>query len=185
MMRLLFMVLFAGGLAVGVIWPWAQRHFGGEEIGNWALYQRSQGYHTAHIALRAQDAPLRIFVDASPMAGATSGQQASVLNLAVSRNGVPVLGERLSYRPKSGHDQRDQPQSGAVIRQSASDLTAVQDGDYEFSIRIVEDGLSLTTARLVLRRAAPQLDETITSTALVAMIAGLYGFMRLRRRRPT
>lgn len=182
MMRMICIVLFVIGLGTGVLWPWAQRHFGGEEIGTWVLYQRDGGYQNARVTLKPEDAPLRIFVDATPMQGATSGQRASVLNLAVSRDGVPVLAERLSYSPKSGNEQRDQPQSGAPIRQDAPDMETVQAGNYEFSVRSVEDGLSLTRADLVLRRGAPPVNETITSAGLVAMIGGLYGFMRLRRR---
>ena len=181
-MRVFCILLFLGGLAPGVIWPWAQSHFGGEQIGTWPLYQRETGYQTAQVSLKPEDAPLRIFVDAIPMQGAISGQRASVLNLAVSRDGVPVLAERLSYSPKSGNEQRDLPQSGAVIRQDAKDMETLQAGTYEFSVRGVEDGLSLTRADLVLRRGAPPVDENIVTLGVVVMVAGLYGFMRLRRR---
>lgn len=179
-MRIFCIFLFVAGLITGVIWPWAQRNFGGEQIGTWPLYQRGSGYQTAHIVLKAGDAPLRIFVDASPMAGAVSGQKPSVLNLAVSRDDVPVLAQRLSYSVKSGNAQRDLPQSGAVIRQSAKDMETVQDGNYAFSVRVVEDGLSLTKADLVLRRGAPPVNENIVTFGVVIMVAGLYGFMRSR-----
>lgn len=182
MMRIICIVLFVCGLGTGIIWPWAQRHFSGEEIGTWPLYQRQGGYQTARVPLVPTDAPLRIFVDAIPMEGATSGQQSSVLNLAVLRDGVPVLADRLSYSPQSGNAQRDLPQSGAVIRQGTKDMETVQAGTYEFSVRVVEDGLNLTRADLVLRRGAAPVNENITTAGLVAMIAGLYGFMRLRRR---
>ncbi|QVQ37711.1 hypothetical protein KHQ08_06700 [Pseudochrobactrum algeriensis] len=86
-MRIFCILLFLVGLATGVIWPWAQRHFGGEEIGTWVLYQREGGYQSAKVQLKPEDAPLRIFVDAQPMQGVTSGQKQSVLNLAVSRDG--------------------------------------------------------------------------------------------------
>ncbi len=180
-MRIFCIILFVAGLAVGVIWPWAQRHFSGEELGTWVLYQRETGYQTAHVPLEAGDALVRIFVDAVPVQGATGGQKASVLNLAVSRDGVPVLAERLSYSPKSGSEMRDQPQSGSVIRQSA-DLQVLKTGTYEFSVRAVEDGLFLSRADLVLRRGAEPVDENIVTAGVVVMVAGLYGFMRLRRR---
>lgn len=183
MMRIICIALFVAGLATGVIWPWAQRHFSGEEIGTWPLYRRDGGYQTAHVTLAPTDAPLRIFVDVTPMQGATSGQKPSVLNLAVLRDGVPVLAESLSYSPKSGNEQRDQPQSGALLRQGAKDMETVAAGAYEFSVRTVEDGLSLTRADLVLRRGATPVNENITTAGVVAMVAGLYGFMRLRRRK--
>lgn len=183
MMRAICIVLFLVGLGTGIIWPWAQRHFGGEEIGSWVLYERGSGYKSAQVPLQQEDAPLRIFVDVMPMDGAAGGSRASVLNLAVSRDGVPVLAERLSYSAKSGNAQRDVPQNAAVIRQSAKDLATLQSGTYEFSVRNVEDGLSLTRADLVLRRDAAPVNENITTAGLVAMVAGLYGFMRLRRRK--
>src|SRR5690606_12306793 len=74
LMRIFCILLFLVGLAIGVIWPWAQRHFGGEEIGTWVLYQREGGYQSAKVQLKPEDAPLRIFVDAQPMQGVTSGQ---------------------------------------------------------------------------------------------------------------
>lgn len=183
MMRIICIVLFVVGLGTGVIWPWAQRHFSGEEIGIWPLYQRQGGYQTARVTLQPTDAPLRIFVDATPMEGATNGQKPSVLNLAVLRDAVPVLADRLSYSPQSGNAQRDQPQSGAVIRQGPKDMETVQAGTYEFSVRIVEDGLNLTRADLVLRRGAAPVNENITTAGVVVMVIGLYGFMRLRRRK--
>lgn len=183
MMRMICILLFVAGLGTGVIWPWAQRHFGGEEIGTWPLYQRGSGYQSAQVSLQPSDAPLRIFIDATPMQGATSSQSPSVLNLAVSRDGVPVLAERLSYSPKSGNEQRDLPQSGAVIRQDVKDMELVAAGTYEFSVRAVEDGLSLSRADLVLRRGAPPVNDNLTTAGVVAMVAGLYGFIRMRRRK--
>ncbi|WP_439272575.1 type IV secretion system effector BspB [Pseudochrobactrum sp. HB0163] len=180
-MRILCILLFVAGLAVGVIWPWAQRNFSGQQLGTWALYQRDKGYQTAHVPLEAGDALVRIFVDVAPVQGTTGKQQATVLNLAVSRDGVPVLAKRLAYSPKSGSELRDQPQNGGIIRQSA-DWPVVKTGIYEFSVRAVEDGLSLRRADLVLRRGAEPVDENIVTAGVVAMVAGLYGFMRLRRR---
>ena len=61
-------------------------------------------------------------------------------------------------------------------------MEILQTGTYEFSVRAVEDGLSLTKADLVLRRGAAPVDENITMMGVVVMVAGLYGFMRTRRR---
>ncbi|QVQ37712.1 hypothetical protein KHQ08_06705 [Pseudochrobactrum algeriensis] len=61
-------------------------------------------------------------------------------------------------------------------------METLQAGTYEFSVRAVEDGLSLTKADLVLRRGAPPVDENIIMMGVVIMVAGLYGFMRSRRR---
>lgn len=182
-LRIICGVLFVGGLATGLVWPWAQRHFGGEEIGTWPLYQRETGYQSAHIDLQPSDAPLQIFVDALPIQSAAGTEQASVLNLAVSRDGVPVIAKRLSYSEIIGNDKQDQPQSIAPLRQDATQMEAVVAGSYEFSVRMAEDSLWLSRADLVLRRGAAPANENLTTAGLVAMIAGLYGFMRLRRRK--
>lgn len=182
-MRIIFIILFLGGLTVGLIYPWAQRHFSGEEIGSWPLYDRGQGYQTVQVDLQPEDAPLRIFVDATPMPGYSSANQGSSFNLAVLRDGVPFLAERLNYSIDNGSAQRNQPQTGGVLRQGAEDLPELRAGKYEFSIRAgAVDGLQVTHADLVLRRGVKPLSENLTTAGVIAMVIGLYGFMRLRRR---
>lgn len=183
-MRKIFIALFLIGAGISLVYPWAQQHFSGEEVGRWTLYQRGQGYQTATVNLKADDAPVRIFIDVLPMQNHAPIERASSFNLAVLRNGIPVLAQTLNFHSQNSKSMRNTPQNSREIRQSAGDLEEVADGVYEFSVRAgAVDGLAVTKADLILRREAKPVSETITTTGLVVMIIGIYGFMRMRRRR--
>ncbi len=186
MMRPVFFVMIAVGIALGLGYPWYLRHFSGSEIGRWTMLEnRAAGFKTQEVRLAASDAPVRIFIDAQPLPGYVPSGNHSVMSLAVSRDGQPVLVQSLDFTATSGSVNRDHPQDGATLRQSAGDIDPVIPGLYAFhAVMGNTDGLQLSKAVLVLRRGAGKPDETITTAGLVIGVLGLYGLMCTRLRRP-
>ncbi|EFM56257.1 type IV secretion system effector BspB [Brucella inopinata] len=185
-MRPVLFLMIAAGIALGIGYPWYMRHFTGSEIGRWTMLEnRQSGFKVQEVRLAASDAPVRVFIDATPLPGYVPAERRSAVTLAVSRDGQPVLSQGLDFVSTSGSINTDRPQDGHVLRQSVGDIDPVIPGLYAF--RLVQgntDGLQLSKADLVLRRGAQTPNETYTTIGLVLGVLGLYGLMRTRLRRP-
>lgn len=186
-MRPVLFAMIVAGLALGIGYPWYMRHFTGSEIGRWTVLEnRGAGFRTQEVRLSESDAPVRVFVDATPLPGYIPSQHRSALTIAVSRDGMPVLSQGLDFVSENGAvNDRPTPQDGGVLRQSAGDIDPVVPGLYAF--RLVQgntDGLQLSKVVLVLRRGAETANEVYTTIGLVLGVMGVYGLMRTRLRRP-
>lgn len=183
-MRPIFVAMIALGIALGIGYPWYMRHFTGSEIGQWTMLEnRQSGFTTQEVRLAADDAPVRVFIDATPLPGYVPVERRSVLTLAVSRDGQPVLSQGLDFVTQNESINRNRPQDGSRLRQSAGDIDPVIPGLYAF--RLVQgntDGLQISKAELVLRRGAETADETYMTIGLVLGVLGVYGLMRTRLR---
>lgn len=186
MMRPILIAMIVAGFGLALGYPWYMRHFTGDEIGRWTMLEnRQSGFKVQQVPLEANDAPVRVFIDATPLPGYVPAERRSALTLAISRDGHPVLSQGLDFASTSSSINSDRPQDGSPLRQSAGDIDPVIAGNYAF--RLVQgntDGLQISKAELVLRRGAEEADETYTTIGLVLGVLGVYGLMRTRLRRP-
>lgn len=184
-MRAVFIAMIVAGFGLALGYPWYMRHFTGDEIGRWPILEsRQAGFITQEVKLEASDAPVRIFVDATPLPGYVPAERRSAITLAVSRDGFPVLSQGLDFASGSSSVNTDRPQDGSVLRQSAGDIDPVLSGTYAFhAVQGNTDGLQLSKAELVLRRGAEEADETYTTIGLILGVLGFYALMRTRIRR--
>ena len=184
-MRPVFVAMIVAGVGLGLGYPWYMRHFTGSEIGRWTMLENRQStFKVQEVRLEAGDAPVRVFIDATPLPGYVPAERRSAVTLAVSRDGQPVLSQGLDFVSNSSSINTDRPQDGTPLRQSAGDIDPVIPGQYAF--RLVQgntDGLQISKADLVLRRGAETPDETFTTIGLVLGVLGVYGLMRTRLRR--
>ncbi len=146
-MRPVLFLMIAAGIALGIGYPWYMRHFTGSEIGRWTMLEnRQSGFKVQEVRLAASDAPVRVFIDATPLPGYVPAERRSAVTLAVSRDGQPVLSQGLDFVSTSGSINTDRPRmDGHVLRQSAGDIDPVIPGLYAF--RLVQgntDGLQLS-----------------------------------------
>jgi len=182
--RVLFILIIVAGFGLAIGYPWYMRHFTGSEIGRWTMLEnRQSGFKIQEVRLSADDGPVRVFIDATPLPGYVPAERRSAVTLAVSRDGQPVLSQGLDFASTSGSINTDRPQDGSVLRQSAGDIDPVIPGLYAF--RLVQgntDGLQLSKADLVLRRGAETPDEVYTTIGLILGAFGLYALMRTRLR---
>lgn len=185
MIRAIFVIMIVAGIGLGLGYPWYMRHFTGDEIGRWTMLEnRQSGFKVQEIRLETGDAPVRVFIDATPLKGYIPVERRSALTLAVSRDGHPVLSQGLDFASTSGSINSDRPQDGSPLRQSAGDIDPVIPGNYAFRLVVGNtDGLQIAKADLVLRRGAEEADETYTTIGLVLGVLGVYGLMRTRLRR--
>src|SRR5690606_17415426 len=125
-MRAIFIAMIIAGFSLALGYPWYMRHFTGDEIGRWVILENtSSGFLTKEIPLQESDGPVRIFVDAIPLPGYMPAERRSVITLAVSRDGFPVLSQGLDFVTASSSINVDRPQDGSALRQSAGDIDPV------------------------------------------------------------
>lgn len=187
MIRAFFIALIVAGLGVGIVYPWYLNHFSGSEIGRWIMQEaRGAALRTPVVKLHEEDAPVRIFVDMTPLKDYTSSVHRSSLRLAVSRDGHPLLSEVLSYQKIDSDKLQSRSQDETIMRATAGDINRVITGNYTFSVVPADvDGLQVSKIELVLRRAAKPVNDNLISAGLIAIVLGVYGLVRgrLYRRR--
>jgi hypothetical protein len=185
LMRFVFLFLLAAGIVSGIGGPWAALNFSGEEIGTWRVYDRPGPYKPVTIALKADDAPVRAFVDMQTLRNFIPTESRTALTAVVTHNDSDVLVETLNYTGAKVRN-RGSPQGPQYYRDDIGDIDPVADGEYVFTIGPGDfDGLEVAHADLVLRRNVRSVDRRIMPASIVLIVIGIAGLLVLRRRRKT
>ncbi|MFK4823993.1 hypothetical protein ACI0FM_04230 [Paenochrobactrum sp. BZR 588] len=181
MMRAFFIALIVGGLGIGFAYPWYVSHFTGSDINRWVMLEGvGQPLQTPKVHLSQDDAPVRIFVDMTPLESEAADQQRSTVRLAVSRDGHPLMSEVLSYQRIAG-EKPSNHEANKPMRASAGDINPVITGEYTFSVAPADvEELHIGKIELVLRRAAKPVNDNLISAGLIAVVLGVYGLVRGR-----
>lgn len=181
-MRVVFLILLLVGVISGIGYPWVASNFSGEEIGSWRIYDRPGPFKPVTIALRANDAPIRAFVDMQPLRDFVPSVARTALTAIVTRDGRDVAVETLNYAG-SKVTNRGSPQGPRVYRDAIGDLHPATDGEYSFSIGPGDfDGLEVARVDLVLRKEVAAMDRRIMPAGIALIILSIAGLLFLRRR---
>ncbi len=70
-MRVIFLLMFLAGLAVGIGYPFVVSNVSGYEIGRYPAYDRQGGFKVVEENLAPADAPVRVLVDMSSLGSLT------------------------------------------------------------------------------------------------------------------
>ena len=114
---LLPLVLLAG-LGVGFGYPYLVENLGGHDLGNWRLYEESQGYQPVDVDLKASDAPVRVLVEMSTVGQPVLNGDGAVLTLTADHESRTVLAETLAFEEARPRETNPQTQE-RVYRDSA------------------------------------------------------------------
>ena len=181
-MRFVFLILLLVGVISGIGYPWVAANFSGEEIGAWRIYDRPGPFKPVTIALRADDGPIRAFVDMQPLRDFVPSVGRTALTAIVTRDGKDVAVETLNYAG-SKVTNRGSPQGPRIYRDSIGDLDPATDGDYTFAIGPGGfDGLEVAQVDLVLRKEVVAIDRRIMPAGIALIIVSIFGLLLLRRR---
>lgn len=182
-MRFVFLFLLVIGVVVGIGGPWAALNFSGVEIGTWRVYDRPGPYKPVTVVLKAEDAPIRAFVDMQTIRNFIPTVSRTALTAVVTHNGKDVLVETLNYTGSKATN-KGSPQGQQIYRDDIGDIDPTEDGDYLFTIGPGDfDGLEVARVDLVLRKNAQIIDRRIMPAGIVLIIVGIVGLLFLRRRR--
>ncbi|MHC1549532.1 hypothetical protein [Phyllobacterium sp. K27] len=182
-MRFVFLILLVIGVVFGIGGPWMALNFSGEEIGTWRVYDRPGPYKPVTIALKAEDAPIRAFVDMQTLRNFIPTVSRTALTAVVTHKGKDVLVETLNYTGSKATN-KGSPQGQQIYRDEIGDINLTEDGDYLFTIGPGDfDGLEVAHVDLVLRKNVAVIDWPIMPAGIVLTVVGIVGLLFLRRRR--
>lgn len=181
-MRFVFLFLLVLGVVFGIGGPWAALNFSGEEIGTWRVYDRPGPYKPVTVALKAEDAPVRAFVDMQTLRNFIPTVSRTALTAVVTHNGKDVLVETLNYTGSKATN-KGSPQGQQIYRDEIGDINPAEDGDYLFTIGPGDfDGLEVAHVDLVLRKNASIVDWRIMPAGIALIVISIAGLLFLRRR---
>jgi len=185
-MRILFLLLFLAGLAVGIGYPFVVSNVSGREIGHYPAYERRSGYRVVEADLSAADAPVRVLVDMSSLGSLTLDGATTALTLTATVGGRTVLATTLKFahqQPRS-----DNPQAGGMIyRDDAGLIDPVETGRYRFVLGPGDaERIEMRSAEIILRAGASDMDPRAVPIGYTLMAIGFVGFfVSLQRRKKT
>ncbi|MEJ1118614.1 hypothetical protein V9K92_09045 [Phyllobacterium sp. CCNWLW109] len=181
-MRFVFLFLLVLGVVFGIGGPWAALNFSGEEIGTWRVYDRPGPYKPVTVTLKAEDAPVRAFVDMQTLRNFIPTVSRTALTAVVTHNGKDVLVETLNYTGSKATN-KGSPQGQQIYRDEIGDINPAEDGDYLFTIGPGDfDGLEVAHVDLVLRKNASIVDWRIMPAGIALIVISIAGLLFLRRR---
>jgi hypothetical protein len=171
-MRLLFLLVFLAGAALGLGYPWLVNQYGAHDIAMLRVYDAPTGFQPIVTKLAAADAPVKVTIDvtAVPPQSLVAGQ--SVLTITAATGGRTVLAETLDLAEAVVRDDTPQtPQQ--IFALDAGEIATVADGDYTFTVGPGDaEGVDLIAVDLLLSGAAGAYDERAQPIGFSMMAIG-------------
>jgi len=186
-MRVLFLLVFAAGVALGLGYPWAALHVVGHQLGVLRVYDRPTGYTPVTIRLSPSEAPVRVLVDLRVVGGTRLLGGKSVVSLAVTSDGRSVLAAPLTFAEATLEDRSPQTNE-RIYRDDAGLISKVEEGTYTFTAQPGEEtGIYIQSIDVILRADALRINEVVRMGGFLLMAAGAiglaYAIARYRRKR--
>ncbi|NGO52471.1 hypothetical protein [Allomesorhizobium camelthorni] len=184
-MRLLFLLIFLVGAAIGVGYPYVIRNLSGHEIGTWRVYDGVGGFRPIEATLGATDTPVRVLVDITSSATLQAAANAAVLTITAAGGGRTVLAETLGLAGATTRD--DTPQTlQKIYRIDAGAIDEIEDGVHTFTLGPGDaEGIDMESVDLILLAGAGAYDQRAQPLGFSLMAIGFIGFvLAMRRGRP-
>jgi hypothetical protein len=181
-MRLLFLLIFLVGAAIGVGYPYVIRNFSGHEIGTWRVYDSVGGFRPIQVTLGVTDAPVRVLVDVTSSAAPQAAEDAAILTITAAAGGRTVLAETLRLAGATVRD--DTPQTlQKIYRIDAGAIAEVEDGVHTFTLGSGDaEGIDMQSVDLILLAGAGAYDQRAQPLGFSLMAIGFIGFVLAMRR---
>jgi hypothetical protein len=181
-MRVLFLLILLAGVGAGVIYPWAQRNFSGDEIGTWRVYEQGR-FTPVDVPLKATDAPVRVLVDLTTNADRIISSDRTVLTITASHDGKTALAATLRFRGNPTPREQAPQVADRIFRDEAGVIPVVGDGAYTFTVGPGDaDDIQIKAVDLVLRSGAEEVDERLQPIGFSLMAIGIIGLVLALRR---
>jgi len=186
-MRIVGVLFLLAGLGIGVLWPWAQIQFGGNELVKLEFAQVRDGGEVLNFRATKADNPLRIRFQAKYLVGAKLPPvKIPVKVLITDREGTLLTGV-ISF-PTQGIDTG--PEQEQVRGSQSLNFDVLNDGEHQLALALASnpndggivrpdiDGVSATVVA-----NAPEINDDYKALSAVLALVGFYLFMRSRRRK--
>lgn len=181
-MRVLFLLIFLAGLALGAAYPFVVENAPRREMGSWPIYDRASGFQKAEATLAERDAPVRVLVDLVATGAPRFSSDRIALTITADHGSRTVLAKALSFAEAPAHSESPQS-TQRIFRDEAGVIPEVEDGSYLFTAGPGDaDDLGLISARLVLQSGGLTYDQRVQPICFMLMAAGFVGFVIALRR---
>ena len=184
-MRLLFLLVFLIGAAIGVGYPYVILNFPAQEIGTWRVYDSVGGFRPVQATLAAADAPVQVLVDVMSLSMPPASEGAAILTITAAAGGRTVLAETLGLAGATVRD--DSPQTPQKIyRIDSGAIDEIEDGVHTFTLGPGDaEGVDMESVDLILLARAGAYDQRAQPLGFSLMAIGFIGFvLAMRRGRP-
>jgi hypothetical protein len=184
-MRLIFLLIFLIGAAIGIGYPYAVRNLPGQQMGTWRVYDSVGGFRPVEVPLAAADAPVEVLVEVTSSSAPQAAGNAALLTITAASGGRTVLAATLGLAGAAVRD--DTPQTlQKIYRIDAGSITEVEDGVHTFTLGPGDaDGIDIQSADLILLAGAGAYDQRAQPLGFSMMAIGFIGFvLAMRRGRP-
>lgn len=179
--RLLFFVMLAAGVAVGIVYPLLVQNVSGHEIGSWRVYDRTSGFMTAEASLTTSDAPVRVLLDMVSIGAYRPSAAETALTITATAGGRTVLAETISFA--HAEPRTKAPQAGTSYRAEAGIIDPVEGDRYVFAVGPGDaEGIEMRSVDLILRAGAMELDPRAVPLGYILMAIGFIGLVNTFRR---
>jgi hypothetical protein len=183
-MRVIFLICFLVGAALGFAYPWMAINLSGHGLGTWRVYDPGIGYRPADIRLNPADEPVRIFVDMRVVGEKIVPDGQSLLTVAAATAGRTVLTSRLTFsdatlKNRSGYTNE------LVYQEDAGLIRNINVGTYTFAVAPGDEkGIDIQSVDIVLRSHVLGVNELVRAFGFLLMAAGVVGLIfAIRRQR--
>ena len=188
-MRVFGLLLLACGIAVGAIWPWAQLHFLGNELGKLEFSGLRQGKSEPQsIVLTRDNNRVRIRFQASYLVGAKLPPVKIPVRVVITDLDGTLLSGIVSF-PTKGDETG--PEQQKVRGSTPLEFGVINDGEHMITLSLAPNpnnggilvpDIAEVSATVVAN--APELRDDYKALAAALALAGIYVLLRSRRKKP-
>lgn len=159
MMRLLALVMFIAGLALGIAYPWAVREKSGRDLGTLRLQDSAGGFHPVRLTVAAGDLPLRLTLDVTAVLPKPPPASGALFTLTATQPGRTLLASAFDGAGAVVRD--DAPQTPQQIyRIEIGTIDGVAPGEISFTPGPGDaEGIDLQAVDLLVTGRARSVDE--------------------------
>lgn len=185
---IVFFVIAAFGVLIGVVYPWAAANEQGYELGRWqAVSASGEGFASFETILPSNEERVVVRVEIETPLDLGQFDRDVILTLTASRAGRTEIAEAFIPAGISPKETRE-PSAGRRYVLEAGTLYPVDDEPFSFVFTEGEVAIPLTSVELVLVGGTFDYDEGVPPIGYGLMGIGLVGFalsIRKRREKPS
>lgn len=186
-MRVVGIMFLLAGLGLGLLWPWAQANFGGNELEKLEFSNLRNGGEVVTFNATQADNPIRIRFQAKYLVGAKLPPvKIPVKVLITDREGALLTGV-ISF-PTQGINTG--PEQGSVRGSKSLNFNILNEGEHQLALSLAPNSNDGGIARPDIDRVsatvvanAPEITDDYKALSAVLALVGFYLLMRSRRRK--
>lgn len=181
--RFFLLVVFAFGILLAIVYPWASETMPGYEVGKWRVYDGETGYVPAEAHTAPSETPLWATLDVHSQGPIDSPDGVIVLTMTATAGSRTVLAETFTLQGITPRVLSPQSPERLYTLEPVR-IDVVEDSPYIFVVGPGEDDFPIEAIDLTVEAGAIDIDGEVPIVGYAIMgISGLLLLLTFRRRR--